>query len=99
MKMLTKEIADNLPALYSQEKVKDPIVWVKYFCPWGSWTWYGMEYNPDDRLFFGYVIGQEKEMGYFSLTELESIKGPGGLGIERDLHFKPCKLSELKRGE
>jgi Protein of unknown function (DUF2958) len=37
--------------------------------------------------FFGLVIGQERELGYFNLRELESVKGPGGLRIERDMHF------------
>lgn len=49
-----------------------------------------------DFLFFGYVIGQEREWGYFSLSELESARGPLGLPIERDLHFEPKPFSELK---
>lgn len=98
--MLTKEIELSLPALYSQEKIEDPMVQVKYFCPWSNWTWYGIEYDPIQRLFFGFVVGLEKELGYFSLDELESLRGPMGLKIERDLHFTPCLLSEIqKRGE
>ena len=31
------------------------------------------------------VDGFEKELGYFSLRELESARGPLGLPIERDL--------------
>jgi hypothetical protein len=42
------------------------------------------------------VHGHEKEMGYFMLSELQSVKGPVGLKIERDMHFIPCKLSEIK---
>lgn len=98
MKMLTKEIEKRLPALYSQEKNPDPTVQVKFFNPAGSWTWYGIEYDPEQRLFFGLVDGFEKEMGYFSLDELESFKGAFGLGIERDLWFSPKPLSEVKRG-
>jgi len=33
------------------------------------------------------VDGYEKELGYFSLEELESVKGSFGLGIERDRYF------------
>jgi len=95
MKLLTKEIEKVLPPLYSQEKVEDPIVWVKYFHPVSNWTWYGIEYDPEERLFFGYVEGFENELGYFSLTELEVVM-VGGLGIERDLYFKPCPLSYLQ---
>lgn len=94
MKLLTKEIEKKLPALYSQEEVKDPMVMVKFFTPWGNWTWYATEYNPEDRLFFGKVVGIETELGYFSLEELESIKGPWGLSIERDLSFTPKPLSQ-----
>lgn len=98
MMMLTKEIEKSLPALYATEKTPttDKVLVVKYFTPWTNWTWYGVEYDPTDRLFFGWVVGLESEWGYFSLDELESVTGPAGLKIERDLHWKPCKFSEMK---
>lgn len=95
MKLMTKAIEKKLPKLYSQENVKDPLVEVKFFCPWNQWTWFGVEYDGEDT-FFGYVVGFEKELGYFSLSELKSMKGPWGLGIERDLYFNPKPLSEIK---
>jgi hypothetical protein len=49
-------------------------------------TWYATEFDGED-LFFGLVDGLEKEFGYFSLSELESVDGPFGVGIERDLYF------------
>jgi hypothetical protein len=49
-----------------------------------------------DVIFFGLVDGFEKELGYFSLTELSTFRGRLGLGIERDLYFEPCKLSALR---
>ncbi len=96
MMMLTKEIEKSLPKLYATEKVpvSDKVLVVKYFTPWTNWTWYGVEYDPVDRLFFGWVVGFEKEWGYFNLDELESVKGPLGLKIERDLYWKPCKFNE-----
>lgn len=94
MKLLTKELKDKLPALYSQEEVEDPIVYVKYFHPFSSWYWFGLEFDGEDT-FFGYVVGHENEYGYFSLSELESIKIMG-LGIERDLHFTPTPISKVK---
>jgi len=96
MKLLTKEIRGKLPPLYSQEKVEDPIVQVKFFTPDSNWTWYGIEFDGKD-LFFGWVVGFEKEMGYFSLKELESARGPLGLPIERDKWFTPVRLSEVKK--
>jgi len=41
------------------------------------------------------VEGQEKELGYFSLAELSSVRGPMGLAIERDLHWTPKTLAEI----
>ena len=53
------------------------------------------EFDGDD-IFFGLVIGLEIEFGYFSLSELQSVRGPLGLPIERDLHFEPKSLRELR---
>jgi len=97
MKLLTKEILKRLPALYSQENNPDPIVQVKFFDPCGSWTWYATEFDGKD-IFFGMVDGFEKELGNFSLSELQSFKGRLGLGIERDLYFTPKPLSEIMKG-
>jgi hypothetical protein len=47
----------------------------------------GNEQEDGDWLFFGLVDGMEREWGYFVLSELQSIKGPFGLTIERDLHY------------
>lgn len=52
-----------------------------------------------DFVFFGNAIGLEAELGYFALSELESLRGPWGLPIERDLFFTPCKRSEITKGE
>lgn len=102
MIMLTKAIEKKLPRIYSQEDIRDPIVQVKYFTPWSRWTWYGIEYDPVTREFFGYVKSgidpDYDELGYFSLEELETIRGPFGLKVERDMHFTPCPLSEIKKG-
>jgi len=64
------------------------------FTPWSNWTWYATEFDGKDT-FFGYVVGIYPEWGYFSLSELQSIKGPWGLGVERDLYFKPKPFSEV----
>jgi hypothetical protein len=97
MKLLTEELRAQIPPLYSTEKESDPIVYVKFFTPWSNWTWYVLEFDGED-IFFGYVKGFEAELGYFSLSELEGIRGPWGLKIERDLYFTPKPLSEVKKG-
>ena len=98
MKMLTKENRKNLPPLYSQDgRGYDAIAHVKFFTPWSNWTWWATEGSPvldddgneTDFEFFGLVSGFEKELGYFRLSELESVTGFAGLKIERDRYFTP----------
>lgn len=93
--LLPPEVAAQLPPLYSQEeKGIEALALLKLFTPWSNWTWFASEYDPEERLFFGVVIGHEREFGYFSLNELEAIRGPGGLRIERDLYWKVRPLKE-----
>jgi hypothetical protein len=97
MKLMTKELEKKLPGLYATEKEKDPTALVKYFSPDSNWTWYGTEYDPGSKVFFGLVIGFEAELGYFSLMELESVTGRLGLPVERDLHWNPKRISEIRK--
>ena len=96
MKLMTEELKRKIPPLYSQENVEDPIVYVKYFLPGTNWTWYVLEFDGKDT-FFGYVDGIYPELGYFSLSELEKLRGPLGLKVERDLYWKPRPLSKVKK--
>jgi hypothetical protein len=98
MQLLTEELRARLPKLYEQEGVHDPVIHAKFFTPDSSWTWYVTEGESegDDFRFFGYVLGFEKEWGYFLLSELESMRGPLGLPIERDLYFSPRPFSTTR---
>lgn len=102
MQLLTKELRKKIPALYSQENEIDPMCYVKFFDPVGSWTWYVTEgeQRGEDFLFFGFVIGFDAELGYFTLNQLETAKsgatGLQAMPIERDLYFNPCRLSKVK---
>lgn len=97
MKLLTKALRAKLPKLYDQEHVKDPLVYCKFFDPTGAMTWYILEFDGDDT-FFCYTTGCPfPELGYASLGELETVRGRFGLGIERDIYFTPCNLSEVKK--
>ena len=93
--LLTDELRRTLPPLYATETDADPIVQGKFFTPDGQWTWYAVEFDGDDT-FFGLVKGLETEMGYFSLSELQEIRGHLGLPVERDLYFEPKRLSTLR---
>jgi hypothetical protein len=95
MQLLTNELRRKLPPLYTSEQEDDPQIVCKFFTPDSNWTWYVTEFDGNDT-FFGWVEGMENELGYFSLAELESVRGPLGLPIERDLYFEPCRLSQVK---
>lgn len=107
MKLFTKAILARLPALYSNEnkKASDVIVHVKLFV--SSATWYITEYNPDEKLAFGFInLGDPEmaELGYISIAELEQMEVPinvrigtrvvcvGSSKVERDMSFIPCSL-------
>ena len=98
MKLLTKELLRTLPRLGTTEaQGEQALVVVKFFDPTGSWTWYATEFDPEARQFFGLVDGFEVELGYFSLDDLETVRGRLGLGIERDLNWTPKPLAEVRR--
>ena len=90
-----EDVLRRVPKLGGAEKEKDPMVWVKFFNPAGSGTWLVTEFDGKDT-FFGLAHIFESELGYFSLTELQSVRGPLGLGIERDLYFQPKPLSKAR---
>jgi len=51
-----EELFKDYP-LYSQEHIKDPLVIAKLFDPCGSATWFLTEYDPIEKIAFGYVVG------------------------------------------
>ena len=95
VKILTKKLCQQLPPLYSTENDPDPLLICKFFFPTFHWTWYAIEFDGED-LFYGFVDGDFPVLGYFTLSELKSAQDKFGLGIERDLYFTPCRLSELR---
>lgn len=100
MQLLTKTVEERLRKNNRPLK-KDPLVVEHFFNPTGGQDWYVISYHPRERNFFGYVSlfhdPMMDELGYFSLAELEEFKGPFGLGIERDLHWEPRPLSEVRK--
>jgi Protein of unknown function (DUF2958) len=79
----------------------DPFPVVKLFTPDAGATWLLTELNPEypDVAFGLCDLGLgSPELGYVSITELESVRGGLGLPVERDLHFKGDKpLSEYTK--
>lgn len=95
--LLDEQLRNHLPALYSQEAEADPIVYAKFFLPGTGWTWYVTEgaVQESDFLFFGFVVGLDSEFGYFLLSELESVRTPLGLAVERDLAFPEGRFTDV----
>ena len=96
MSLIPKNLLNRIPKLYETEEQNNPIAYVKLFLD--GWTWFITEISIDNNICFGYVISPfGAELGYFSLEEIKSIKGSLGLGVERDLSFKPTRLSVIKK--
>ena len=96
-KLLKPEIINSIPNLYETENQEDPICHLKLFLPSSNWTWYIIEIDKqDNNTCFGLVDGLEQELGYFTIRELENLKGMFGLKVELDTSFKPTKLSKIK---
>ena len=97
MKLITKEIEKKFEKfpLYSQDgKGLNAEVLVKFFNPTGVGTWYITEANKledGDYEMFGYCyLGDDEnaEFGNVLLSDLEDIKLPYGLKIERDMYLE-----------
>lgn len=101
MKLLTKDLRAKLIA---NGRLQEPLRGtpqeidfrpvVKLFNPSGAGTWLLTEIDPDDEdIAFGLCdLGLGcPEIGSVSLSELESVRGPFGLGIERDRYFEADK--------
>jgi len=106
MKLLTKAILKAVPPIgtYDTAESKDIPVVAKFFNPCGRSTWFMCEYDPESGIAFGFVRGEFDEtcdeLGSFSIPEMEAIKLPFELGIERDINFgRGHTLAEVMRGD
>ena len=78
----------------------DHIPVVKYFLPGTGCTWLITELERDEDTLYGLCdLGMgEPELGYVSLTELQSVRSRMGLSVERDLHWSgKARLSAYAR--
>jgi len=91
---IVKERTKKYP-LSSQEDtpLNKKVVLVKLFNAFGSWNWYITEYEPEQKIAFGYVEWLVSdpicdEWGSFSITELSQYSFLWCPAIEVDLHFE-----------
>ena len=99
MSLISNDLINKLkiPKLYETENLSNPLCKIKVFTPDSIWEWYIIEISIDLDTCYGYTKGFEGELGYFSLNELSEIRTNLGLGVERDLEFKPTRLSIIKK--
>ena len=90
MKLLTKKHRERL-LKNGRNRDRDHAPAVKFFNPCGAATWLFSELDEDGDTLFGLAcLGfGTPELGYSSLAEIAAIRVRFGLGIERDLHFRP----------
>ena len=97
MKLITKEIerAFEKQGYTGNMSSKNIKVVMKLFNPVGAGTWYLYEKESNDIFYAFANLGdiQCAECGPISLHEMESVKLPLGLKIERDMYFKPLSIS------
>lgn len=97
MKLITKEVekAFEKQGDTSNMSMSEIKIVLKLFGG-GAFTWYLYEKLNED-IYMAFVNLGDPEMaecGTVSMSELESIKFPPfGLGIERDMHFKPLSIT------
>lgn len=89
MILIPDDIRARLLANGAAEQETDHVPVVKLFNPCGAATWIITEMMEDGDTLFGLAdLGfGTPELGYSSLAEIESVKNPLGLGMERDLYF------------
>lgn len=111
MKLFTKGIIDALAKQGDTRNMsaEDITVVAKFFNPVGAGSWYIYDYyrvedggevreDGTPEIFTAFANLNDPmcaECGDVSLAELEALRLPMGLGIERDIHFKPMPLQEV----
>lgn len=100
MLLMTKELEEKFKKypLYSQDgKGTESDVVVKYFNPCGNGTWLiteGEKQDDGDWIFYGYCHLFDWEWGYVTLSELESVRLPYGLRLEREIYVTGGKVGD-----
>lgn len=97
--VLSSEQLASIPALYASEGVplRDKIVWLHFFV--SGCDWFAMEFDGKDTFFGFAILNQDYEMaefGYFSFTELKSIKLNRWLEVDCDLYWEPRPAREVE---
>lgn len=89
----------EIPELYSTEDqaLEDRTVYLHFFI--GGCDWYIVEYDMENRLFFGFAILngdlQNAEWGYVSFDELRNLTVPPGVQVDNDVYWTPTPARDI----
>lgn len=95
----------SIPRLDSTDATpfSDKTIHARLFALGSAATWLIAEYDPDERIAFGYcdLFGQGEtggaEWGYVSIDELEELRFLGIPRVELDAHFTPRPFAACVR--
>lgn len=98
-------LPSNLPSLDSTESTPfaEKTIQTRLFALGSAATWLIAEYDPEERIAFGYadLFGQGSaggaEWGYVSIEELEELRFLGVPRIEVDSGFQPRPFADCVR--
>ncbi len=94
------EALAHMPALYDTEKVdlENHFFLMRFYHPLSRQSWYAVEYDPTERIFFGWTDGEFQEWSYFSLLEM-AFTEVMGVPVMWDVDFKPIRFGDSKAQE
>lgn len=96
--ILTEELLEALPEPYATDGNAEAKALVHFFG--GPYDFYAKEFDPRTGEFFGLVHLHEWELGYVSADDLIGIRIPPlGTHLERDEHWTPKTISEIRKGK
>ena len=94
-KILNSPNWEQLPLLYTPEgEGPDALAQVRLIVPGDRRVWYVSAFDGED-VCFGLVAELELSYDYFTLSELQALRGPRGETIQCDTAFTPQTLRQL----
>jgi len=95
MKLLPAALRKQLPPIYANEGVDDPLTFAHFYLSYSDREWYAMEFDGEDT-FRGLIWGDDRiELAQFDLSDIRRSRDILGLPAERDLDFVPAPLSKI----
>ena len=85
------ETVTTMPKTYEQDgKGDDAVAYLHYFMGGGDWYITEKDMETDQLQAFGLAMIHERELGYISIVELQTM------GVMLDLHFDPKRIGDIK---